>query len=1062
MPTKVDARMQAILDRGNQQLAGTATGTPVDAHMQAILDRGNQQTANLQPPAPLTQMPSPQAAPTYPQPVMAGRYPLAPNGRVIDPTTGEPFGKPGEVAHENPKPTLAQQAIEGVNTAGIVTGKVMHPVIRVLSAIINPLEAAAQSAFQQTDKEAWDSSNHPEVPFPARLAHNAAALGKNLLHSGPAAAAAATSPDIASTDPFSLPGIKNKQLLPGVTPGSTVDQYLRGGLNAATSMVVGELGGPIQGALVTRGMGLAGKGLQKAGALDAVIPGIGKSINGLKQDAGITQESARLLSKAQGASGQIQTEARGAIEGARKTYADLARKGVNLVGQSQDGRRVNAIDEYVYHWIEAGQKGAKYTDRAQALADAAALGHSPEQAQLIRQAVQKIGTDYTNAWQRVGRHLEAVGYLKPGTVQKMGGQYVAYMYHAASHNAGDIEAWLDTAAQHGFLTPEAERLGTELLGRRAVGRAAGGINPSKARKGYTFAERQALGGEFQASPIFTKSLSRDTQIAGKLGALKLIAAHPDLASDVPQAGWLKIPEGGFGELGGKYVPPAVAHFLKNSFQTDQVNNPALKALAWVSGVVKSNITTLNLPMIMHKAKFDQVLSEGTAASEGVAFTPAMVKRAAIARKAWLKSGQAPPAIQALMDETRAFTPGGSSVGDLGKSLGASLGIETTGQKIVAGAEKLKNATRQGIGAVEQTYKIALTEALAKKYGYAKAAQIAHETISGDHMTSYIANAAIRAVEKYGGIPFVTARSKAAPLMLKIALENPQILRRWSGVDVAQGMASAIGPEAKIRQQIAGDPTAIPIPGMKDRYGRQRLLTTNPLEVNPATDLQHLGAGVGGAASSIASGLLNTDFSRGFATGKFEPIVKPGAMPPDMARQARLDYVTGRTGPGLFTRGIPGIGRAISGTTQYGGASQEPESVTEAAIRALTGARLTTPETMDEKGRRMQTNQDERSANQRFLDQYQSALARGEVTPSDHTQWPTPDNPRDMAEWYKNAFFNLQSVVQGAQEKPGSLAAQAKIRRLADWLHYLEGKLSEVGGSQDELAQALSQAMAGEQ
>jgi len=1058
MPTKVDKKIQAILDRGNQQLSGAASGTPVDPATQAILDRGHQEVANMQPPAPVTTLPAPETPPVYPTPVMAGRYPLGPHQRVIDPTTGAEFGVPGQAPHENPQPTLAQQAIEGVNTAGTITGKVLHPVLRVLSAIINPLEAAAQHTFETADKEAWDSKNHPEVPFAARVAHNAAALGKGLLTSGPAMAAAATSPEIVNTSPFSLPGIKGKPIFPGVKPGSTADQWIRGGLNAATSMAVGELGGPVQGALVTKAGGAVGRGLSKAGALDAVIPGVGKSINQLRQEGELTQASARLLSKAEGRSGQIMAAALKTRESAKQVYADLAKKGVNLVGKNAVGKPVNAVDEFVYHWIEAGEQGAKYATRADVLNDAAALGHSPEQAQLIRQAVQKIGSDYSNAWQQVGHHLEYVGYLKPGTVQAMGGRYAAYMYHAASHNPSDIEEWLSAASQQGLLTPEAEALGSELLGARATGRPRGGINPGKARKGLTFAERQGLGAEFQASPIFSKSLQRDTQIAAKLGAMKLIAAHPDLASVTPRTGWLKV-GGGFGELSEHYVPPAVAHFLKNSFQSETTNNPALRALAWVSGVVKGNITTLNLPMVIHKAKFDQVLSEGTAASEGVKFTPAMVKAAGQARKAWLKSGKANQAIQALMDETRAFTPRGSSVGELGQSLGNSLGIETGGQKIIATTRKLQQATRQGIGAVEQTYKIALTEALAGKYGYQKAAQIAHEVISGEHLTSHLANATIRTVEKYGGIPFVTARSKAAPLMLKFALENPQILRRWSGLDVAQGMAAAIGPEAQIRQKIQGDPTAIPVPGLKDRYGRQRLVTTNPFEVQPLQDIQHLGAGIGGAAASIASGLANTDFSRGFTTGKFEPIVKPGAMPPDMAAQARFDYVNQRLAPGLFSRGLPGIGNAIRGTTRYGGPTQEPQSVTDAVLQMLTGAKATVPESQPEREARITTNENERSANQQFLDRYRTALDRGEIRPRDYSKVQTPDNARELGEWFKNAFFNLQTLVKGAQEKPGSAEAQAKITRLADWLFYLEGKFDTVGTDREELTRSLAEAMA---
>ena len=97
--------------------------------------------------------------------------------------------------------------------------------------------------------------------------------------------------------------------------------------------------------------------------------------------------------------------------------------------------------------------------------------------------------------------------------------------------------------------------------------------------------------------------------------------------------------------------------------------------------------------------------------------------------------------------------------------------------------------------------------------------------------------------------------------------------------------------------------------MTDRYGRQQFLTNNPWELNPLGDVAHLGAGIGGPLTAIGSGLINVDLAKAFRTGlsslgqntQLQPIVAPGALPPDEAQRERLRFVTEHVGIPTFTR-----------------------------------------------------------------------------------------------------------------------------------------------------------------
>lgn len=997
MATPVSPDTDAILKRleGRGGL-GTPAGMPVSPQANAILSSLEQRGAPAPPPAPAP-VAQPHPKDFYVQPNPSGA------------------------------PDVAQASAAGA--PGFFNNPVMHGlgegkdlIFRVLAYAANPTNAYVNDVA----KHGYEGGLGPAL--------------KSMFTSAPIEAGkAAISPETVPFDVFSQPAATaGRQVSP-------TERYVRAGADI--------LGGTVLDALVSRGMhpvikgatSLLGKAGTISGALDAVIPGVGRSLNQLKQGAALTKEAQQTFAAAEGKAGQIAAEGRKAIEGARQEYAKLSRLGVNLVGNTA-GRRVNALDEIVSGWIEAGTPGARFASRNDALRAADALSTDPAVQQAIRTSVVKIGTDYSNAWQRVGQSLEQVGYLKPGTVQAMGGRYAARMYQATSHNPADIEAWLESANQVGGISPSAVDHAEQLLGRAAAGGQAGFSNASKERQLGTYAERVAAGAEEQATPVFAKSIQSQTKAAGRLHALADLAANPQLASDVNQPGFIRVVGSKFGPLEGKYVPQPVMRFLQTTINPDVINNPALRTLNKVSNLIKRNVSLLNLPMLEHKLKFDHVLAEGAAAAEGLGFTPADVIRAAKIRGGWLKSGNAPQSIQALMDNTRAFVPEASDFGEIGQSLRNTVGIETGGQKIVDTWRKVEGQTRNGINALAQIYKIALTEKLAPKLGYVKAAQIAQDTL-GDFKNT---PALIQTVERYGGIPFVTSRAKALPRMISIAVNNPDILLRYSGYRVAQGLAKAAGLETQARQQALGEPTAIPIPGMRDKSGQQQFLLHNPLSLNPVQDIQNLGAGIGGALSAGLGAAFNVDLSRGFKTGKFSPIVQPGSLPPIDALKERLRYLQEHAGPGIFTRNVPRLQNAMEGTTRYSSPYMEPETVGQALLGVLTGAQVKPFETPQERQMRASRNIQKNIPDLSYGAQYLGQLLSGAVKPETHPGAGAIHTAQDAAIQAKAAYKRLQALESGNEFKGEE--KRARIKRQVEWVYAMLQRFRELAGQQMSLQQ----------
>lgn len=1042
MPTPVTPDLESLLGKLEQR-----GGTPVSPEMEPKFAELEARAQRAQPPAPAPPPALPPAAP--PPQSRPGGPALGPHGRVVDPATGQEFGLPGQGAHEAAPQSFAQSAIELGNAPIMALNTGKDAVFRVLAWAANPV-----TAFLNSEAKAGLSGEKDPALGPWLGSAKGFLLGAP--HSLAEAGRAAISPEIQQPEFFSQSGMSDRNRAGLQIPMSpTAERYVRKGLDIAGGFVADAGATHLLGPLAHGAAGLLGRAAGKAGALDTVIPGIGKSLNTLQAESALTRDAQRLMAAAAGKAGQIKAEGDQAIRASQRIMAGLTKQGIDLAGTSPDGaRRVNLVDELVYHWISAGTQGARYANRGEVGKAIAGLAQTPAEAAALQTAIPQMAAAYTAAWRKVGLMLEDVGYLKKGTVAKWGDKYAAVMYHSSSHNVDDIENWLHFAHDHGAMSPAAVALGEQLAGRVAGGGRGAGMAPAQARKPLAYAERVARGQEFQAALVFARSLSRETKIAGKLRGLQDIAANPEMASATRQPGWvLTGRELGFAEP--TYLHPAVHAFLKNSLAPDAAASPALRALEKVSNFVKAQITTLNAPMILHKIKFDHVLAEGQAAAEGLGFTAADVARAVAARKLFMNKGTRTAAIDALRNETNAFTPRGSSLGELGQSLQGSIGIETAGQKLLAGQKKIAGLTREGIGAVEQTYKIALAEKLAPKLGYRKAAQIAQETISGEHLTNVTANAFIKAVEKYGGIPFVTARSKALPKMLAMVVHNPDILLRYSGYRVAHGLAEAGGPAVQQRQQLLPNAdTAIPVPGATDRLGKPKFAASNPFAINPLDDLGHLGYGIGGPLTTGISAAMNLDLPRAFGGGGLYPITKPGEMPPLEEAAKRLEFVRQRTFPPLLGRGISRIGHALAGTTEYGGPFQEPESLTEALLGVATGLRLKAPETDRERGHRASQNVLSHQDDRQFINEYRQALRNGSAKPTISPLIAHAQTPRIAAEWYKNAYRRLADLANGNEYKGDD--KKARMRLQMDWMDLLEKQYKKLSGEQLTIQTVLDQ------
>lgn len=1040
MPTKVDKKIQAILDRGNQQLSGAASGTPVDPATQAILDRGHQEVANMQPPAPVTTLPAPETPPVYPTGPVAKRYPLGPHGRVIDPTTGAEFDQPGQGAHENAPQTMDTLPLEkGLKVVQEYAFKPLTFYVDPITAVLNTISEGAMKG--ERDPTLGPVLGSLKGAATAAITKGPRAAQQGLL--GPPVTPRFLNPP--GYDAPGRPGGVDLPISPGVNRGGReVGNFLLSmfGSDAAAAKMFG--------GVVALAAPEVRASLQSTGLLDKPIPGVGKSVNALQGEARLRNVVKQAMVKGDAIAGQIRREGDQVMQRVEGIYNGYRKRGVDFAEVLPDGRRVNKADQLVTHWIEAGRPGATYSSRAAVEAEAVKIGLDPAD-------LRTIAADVSRVYKKTGQWLESVGFLKKGTVAHYGDQYAARLYHYASHNPADIEAAIEAGRATGTISPEAEYLAMK-VGKQGRG---GGYSAAKGRKVVDPVVGEMLGREHQAGVVLGAALPRQAARGARFQALQDISRNPELFSVAQQPGWVQRK---YGPVEGWFHP--VADKVLQQVAHPRPETLAEKALTRYSGLVRRGWVALNPAVQLGNIKQNIALAEGFAAAHGVHWNPgdAIADLPGFIKAA--KGKVADPFYESLAARSRAFSGESGALGEAGRSLRGSIGIDTAAQRLAKGAKKVANAPAELFGKTEELFKYSLFKKLVKGgMSEDEAAQVTQRALF-DHTD---VDARVAALNKYGIMPFLPTRLKGLENSLSIWLKNPDILLRHSGFRLGQSALEIAGPEAQVRNRI-DNPSGrlrVPIPGARDRYGRQQFASGQLLSQTPfmALDPQMNNPFSGGVFAPLINAATNYDPFKAQMTGGDGQIVRPGSMPPLDALKARAGYAVTGTVPALtpfLGRGANRIGRAASGTTEYPGASQEPQTLTQALLQTLTGVRVSTPETPDEKGRRMITTTDERAANQRFLDEYQAAVDRGDVTPEDFSAWDSsiPKDPRKLADYFKTAFLSLQSEVTGAREKPGSMAAKAKIRRLSDWMHYLEMKFDAVGVDRDQLARDLSEAMAG--
>lgn len=509
----------------------------------------------------------------------------------------------------------------------------------------------------------------------------------------------------------------------------------------------------------------------------------------------------------------------------------------------------------------------------------------------------------------------------------------------------------------------------------------------------------------------------------------------------------------YGPADGMIVPEHVKAALDAYLAPDR--QPQWFDQVWqrVARTYKSQAMFLNFPSLIHKGKYDTVLSAGALADAGLPHDPLTMSRrlrqAAAEYQGWQRGGKMSPAIEALDKNTRAMLPDTGDLGELGSSLRNSLEAKPPNMARAAW-EKARDLVPKRIGDIERTYKIMLTESLAPKYGYEEAARIAQETIGDSRMTHPL----VQALERYGGVPFLTARIKALPKLARTAVTQPGILRQMSGIPFAQAMQSALPPDERQRAALLG-PGAIPLPGVRDAQGRQRYVVRNPFVVTPLADIGGLGLGVGGAAGAALAAYGNVDWARTLVTGQAESITKPGEMPPLDALDARIQFVEDRLLPS-FVRSGARLQRAAQGATRYGGPYQEPETLTDAVLGVATGVKLGPAETEVERKQRAQkmaglAGRALLIAN-RYYQDLQSGRQAAPTFPNGFLGIPAPGQINDVRSArtaYQNAKERLRQIVTG-QQYQGDRQVQA-IQRQVAWIYQIQQRFFELANAQIQMS-----------
>ncbi len=1001
--------IDAILRQFEAQSVGkpTARAGKPDPQIDAVLRDLEAQAQRSTPPAPPpVQVPMPQGPPTaYHQ---NPHVTLGPHGRAVDPSTGQEFPQRGHPVENAPAPAYASAA-EVAGNVGEALAPVEHfttphitmPALRVLAVLANPVQQTAAEAAKGYHKG------------------GAAGIIPGIVEGGGRIAHSLVQPEIARSDIGTNLGIENPY------ERAAIDFAGNLGIDWATGKFIQA---PLVGGLI-KGTKSA---LQVSGAADVPLPVINKSLNTLAAEGKDVRGIHQYFGATAGRWGEIRREGEQYLQRAQQRVNGLKKAGVNIQGVGQgSGQPVNAVDELVSHYIEAGSgPRAAFSSQADVLAAGDRLARTPEQAALIRQYITETAQDYTTAWQRIGNELERVGYLKPGAVAKMKGQYVPGMYHATSHNPADIETWLDTASQLGAVNPKMVGMAEKLLANERRGFS----NASKARTLNTWAERVEHGGEFQASPLFAKSIRSQTGIGSRIEAMQNIATDPELVASTYARGKLQLTGPEYGPAAGLYVQPRTKAAIDALLKPETFNTGAVGQLYrwWKNSVVAGS-----LPMIQHHSKYVLAMAEGRAAQEGVSFTPKDLADGLRERHLYVTGQGASPAVEALSKNTRAFVPQAELTNELSGGLRQGLGIKsTTGQTLGRSTEKLANQTRKAIGTVEQAVKVALTKKLMLKYTPEEAARIAQETISGTGPPGK----ALTAIERLGIVPFVTSKARGLPKMAQIAATRPDIMLRYSGLNESRALGTAMGPETRARQQIEEQRTgmpSIPVPGMT-HDGRQVVLPQSPFALSPLGGLpEAVGLGLGGPLGRAREAYQNV---RASPTKGGQPIVEPGSVPPWEDLLRRVQYVWhGGTVGGAVSR----IGMAARGETPYGGPTQEPQTLGEALLQTAFGVRPEVPETPDETAIRATRNLAATAPDQRFALQYLGQLERGEVKINRSPWIDRVNSPFEAVRNMKAAYKRLGELVTGKEGGFAGHDRQQRIKAQVDWFYTLEQRFLEL-------------------
>lgn len=1004
MATPIAPEAEAILKRLEGLGSGSA-GTKVTPDAEAILRRLEAQGKRMTPPPP----PPPEVVFKEPAAPRSGKYQYSPAGNVIDPVTGQEMRRGAPVTN----------APQTANTLPLERGlkALQGYAFKPRSAPFDPFVAALNVAVDEGLKS--EATGGPVAGFTGFF--------RGLITKSPRAAVKAlTAPP--TTPTFISEPLRAEGVNPLVAEGAqlVVSTLL-------TDPMAARMWGGVLGFAGKRGRQLA----EGMGLLDKPIGRGGKTIRQMGADQRLRQSAKQAFVHGDALAGQIKREGEMVLREAEKVYAKYRKRGVDLARRTPDGRRVNAADELVTDWIEAGTPGAKYGTRAQA--EAAAKGVGFEVSDL-----RQLGTRISQTYGKSGRWLEKVGLLKPGTVDRFGGRYVARLYHVSSHNPDDIEAALRVAEELGTLSPQAVQRGQQVL-RRA---SQGGFSSVKPRKLTEFAEREGYLAERQAGVTLGAALPKQAKLGARGEALRQISENPELFSKAEVSGWI---QSKVGPVEG-YFHPMALQVIEDALRRPP-DSKALAVLAEAARIIKTGWATYNVPVQLGNVKQNVALMEGATAARGIHWNPLQIGKEMMANlPTMLKAARGEikdPFFEGLASRSRAFASESGMLGKAGQSLRGSIGIDTTAQRIGKGAKALANLPPTAFGKVEQLGKYSLYKKLVQQgVPEDEAAQIVDRALF-DHMD---VDARVAALNKYGILPFLSTRIKGAENSLAIWLKNPDILLRHSGLRLGQAGFAVASPEAQQRDELRrpGEQLPLYLPGMTGPQGRPlaatgQLFSQNPLvALNPEMNDPFAGGVLGPAREA----LQNFDEFKRQVTGE-SFIVKPGEVPALEAILARVKHAAQGTVPTL-TPGVgrewQALGRAAEGVSTYGGPFAEPEPVGLVVLRALTGIRIKeAPETQREGLTRATQNLRESLPNQRYLFNYLAALRRGGVQPDRFQDWMLPGDAKTANIWAKTAMDATLKYVVGKQGKQNDPETQAKIRRLASWIVQLEQRHQELTG-----------------